>query len=218
LAKHPLKSVQLDKATLAKALRSLARQHRALATAIKYAGPLPDRSLPKGFATIAKIIVEQQLSLASAEAIWRRLVVDLGEVNSVTVLTRDVPHLKGLGLGARKAEYIQGFAQAIHAGDLDLPGLQQLPDDQAIARLTAVRGIGPWTAEVYMLFAEGRSDVFPAGDIALQAAAQRVFDLNARPDIKTFRTMAENWRPWRGAAARLLWQVYRCMQEEKKGT
>jgi DNA-3-methyladenine glycosylase II len=216
LAKHPAISPQLDDDALAKALRSLARRDKCLAAAIRFAGPLPDRRLPKGFATLAKIIVEQQLSLAAAEAIWQRLAIDLGEVTPETVLSRDVPHLRGLGLGARKAEYVQGIASAIQSGSLDLETMQRFSDVEAQAHLTAVRGVGPWTAEVYLLFAEGRSDMFPAGDIALQAAAHYVYDLESRPDVDTFRSMADAWRPWRGAAARLLWQVYRRLREEKK--
>jgi DNA-3-methyladenine glycosylase II len=216
LAKHPVKSPVLDDATLAKALRSLARRDTNMAGAIRFAGPLPDRSLPRGFATVAKIIVEQQLSLAAAAAIWSRLEADLGDVTPAAVLSRDVPHLKALGLGARKAEYVQGIATAMQSNDLDLAAIAHMTDLDAIAHLTAVRGVGPWTAEVYLLFAEGRSDIFPAGDIALQAAAQFAFDLPARPDTESFRIMAEAWRPWRGAAARLLWQVYRRLKEEKK--
>ena len=215
MAKHPAKSTVLDDENLARALRSLAR--RGLGNAIRMAGPLPDRRLPRGFATLSKIIVEQQLSLIAAEAIWQKLLADIGEVTPDNVLARDVPHLKSLGLGARKAEYIQGFARALQDGSLDLGGLHQMPDEEALSHLTAVRGIGPWTAEVYLLFAEGRSDIFPAGDVALQAAAHHVFDLRSRPSADALRDMAEDWHPWRAAAARVLWQVYRKMQEEKKG-
>jgi DNA-3-methyladenine glycosylase II len=215
LAKHPEISPVLNDDALAKGLRILARRDKNMARAIRFAGPLPDRSLPRGFATLAKIIVEQQLSLAAAAAIWSRLEADLGKVTPAAVLSRDVPHLKALGLGARKAEYVQGIATALISGDLDLTALAQMTDIDAIAHLTAVRGVGPWTAEVYLLFAEGRSDIFPAGDIALQAAAQWTFDLPARPDTESFRIMADNWRPWRGAAARLLWQVYRQMKADR---
>jgi len=216
LAKHPEKSPVLDDENLAKGLRILARRDKSMARAIRFAGPLPDRSLPRGFATLAKIIVEQQLSLAAAAAIWSRLEADLGEVTPAGVLSRDVPHLKALGLGARKAEYVHGIATALLSNDLDLPAMCRMTDLDAIAHLTAVRGVGPWTAEVYLLFAEGRSDIFPAGDIALQAAAQWAFDLPTRPDTESFRIMADAWRPWRGAAARLLWHVYRRLKEEKK--
>ena len=215
MAKHPEKSPVLDDQNLAKGLRILARRDKNMAKAIRFAGPLPDRSLPRGFATLAKIIVEQQLSLAAAAAIWSRLETDVGDVTPAAVLSRDVPHLKALGLGARKAEYVQGIARALQSKALDLTAMSHMTDLDAIAHLTAVRGVGPWTAEVYLLFAEGRSDVFPAGDIALQAAAQFVFDLPARPDIEGFRAMADAWRPWRGAAARLLWQIYRQMKADK---
>ena len=215
MAKHPAISPVLDEDNLAMALKALSRKHQSFAHAIRYAGPLPERSLPRGFATLAKIIVEQQLSLTAAQAIWDRLEADLGGVTPEAVLARDVPHLRALGLGARKAEYVQGIAVALADGDLDFAMLKDLPDEEAITSLTAIRGIGPWTAEVYMLFAEGRSDIFPAGDIALQSAARTVFDLPQRPDSKTFRVMAEDWRPWRGVAARIFWQVYRRQKETR---
>ena len=216
MAKHPAISVTLDDATLAKALRVLSRRDKCLAQAVRFAGPLPERSLPRGFATLTKIIVEQQLSLAAAAAIQARLEADIGVVTPDTVLSRDVPHLRSLGLGARKAEYIQVIAGALQTGDLDLAHINQLSDLEAIAHLTAIRGIGPWTAEVYLLFAEGRGDIFPAGDIALQAAAQFSFDLPGRPGTDALREMAEDWRPWRGAAARLLWHVYRRLKDQQK--
>ncbi len=199
-------------AETAKAVRALARLDARFKPAAKAAGALPDRRLPKGFATLAKIIVEQQLSVASANAIWGRIEADLGRVTPETALARTVPHLKGLGLGARKAEYVQGIARALQDGDLKLKALSRLSDDEAIEHLTAIRGIGPWTAEIYLLFVEGRHDVWPAGDVALQAAAQAVLDLKTRPDTDTMRDLAEAWRPHRGIAARLLWAYYRVMK------
>ena len=196
------------------ALDGLARRDQNLAAAIRYAGPLPDRRLPRGFATIAKIIVEQQLSLAAAEAIWKRLLADLGEVTPELVLSREVSHLKSLGLGARKAEYVQGIATTILSGELHLDGLHQSTDADALAALTAIRGIGPWTAEVYLLFAEARHDIFPAGDVALQTAAGYILDMETRPGTDELRAITEAWRPWRGVAARILWQVYRRLKEE----
>jgi len=200
---------------LKSSLISLGRRNALIAQAIKVAGPLPDRTLPKGFATLAKIVVEQQLSLAAAEAIWRRLKQDLGKITPASVLTRDVAHLKSLGLGARKAEYVQGMARAVLDKSLKLRGLDEFDDAEALAHLTAIRGIGPWTAEVYLLFAEGRHDIFPAGDVALQAAAHTAFGLAARPDADELRSLAEDWRPHRGIAARVLWRYYAVMKEDR---
>jgi len=199
--------------TLKAALKDLGRRNPLIAQAIKVAGPLPDRTLPKGFATLAKIVVEQQLSLAAAAAIWQRLKQDLGKITPASVLTRDVAHLKSLGLGARKAEYVRGMASAVLDKSLQLRGLKQFDDAGALAHLTAIRGVGPWTAEVYLLFAEGRHDMFPAGDVALQAAAHSALGLAARPDADELRILAEDWRPYRGTAARVLWRYYAVMKE-----
>jgi DNA-3-methyladenine glycosylase II len=200
-------------ALLKRALKELARRNPLIAQAIKVAGPLPDRTLPKGFATLAKIVVEQQLSLASAAAIWRRLELDLGKITPASVLTRDVADLKSLGLGARKAEYVQGMARAVLDKSLELRSLNKFDDAEALAHLTAIRGVGPWTAEVYLLFAEGRYDMFPAGDVALQAAAHAALGLATRPGSDELRTLAEAWRPYRGTAARVLWRYYAVMKD-----
>jgi DNA-3-methyladenine glycosylase II len=202
-----------DAAALTAALRALGERDHRLARAAEAAGPLPERGLPKGFATLAKIIVEQQLSVAAADAIWRRIKSDLGRITPQAFLARDVGHLRALGLGARKAEYVQGIAQAVLDKTLKLSSLANFSDQEAIAYLTAIRGVGPWTAEIYLLFAEGRGDIFPAGDVALQAAAHAVLDLPARPDTDAMRQLAEQWRPHRGVAARLLWRYYRLMKE-----
>jgi len=202
-----------DQDAVSAALRALGGRDPRMARAAKAAGPLPERGLPKGFATLAKIIVEQQLSVAAAEAIWGRIRKDLGRITPQAFLSREVPHLRSLGLGARKAEYVQGIARAIGDKSLKLSALKNFSDDEAMAHLTAIRGVGPWTAEVYLLFAEGRPDIFPAGDVALQAAAQVVLDLPQRPDTDGMRTLSEQWRPHRGTAARLLWRYYRVMKE-----
>jgi len=198
---------------VSRALRALGRRDPRMARAAKAAGPLPARGLPKGFATLAKIIVEQQLSVAAAEAIWGRVRRDLGKITPAAFLAREVPHLRSLGLGARKAEYVQGIARAVQDKSLKLRSLQKFDDDEAIAHLTAIRGVGPWTAEIYLLFAEGRGDIFPAGDVALQSATQAVLELPTRPDTDGMRELAEAWRPHRGTAARLLWRYYRVMKE-----
>lgn len=199
-------------AAVAAALGELAERDPRLARAAEAVGPLPRRNLPRGFASLAKIIVEQQLSLAAAEAIWGRVRRDLGRITPQAFLARELGQLRALGLGARKAEYLQGVARAVLDKSLKLRGLGQFDDDEAIAHLTAVRGVGPWTAEVYLLFAEGRGDIFPAGDVALQSAAQQVLGLSVRPDTDALRQLADAWRPHRGVAARLLWQYYRVMK------
>ena len=154
-------------------------------------------------------IVEQQVSVASAAAIWGRMEAGLGgEVTSAAVAQLDEAALRGFGLSGQKVRYVGEIARAELEGRIDFGRLGAMPEDEALAALTAITGVGTWTAEVYLLMCEGLTDAFPAGDLALQEAWREAAGLDARPDEKALRRMAEPWRPWRGVAAHLLWAFY----------
>ncbi len=166
-------------------------------------GPLPLRRKPDGFAELLSAIVGQQVSIASARAIWGRL-QDAGLITPEACLAVSDEELRALGLSKQKARYTHELANA----GIDFDGLRDMPSDQVIKTLVAVPGIGPWTAEVYTMFSLGHADVFAPGDLALQEAARLLYDLPERPKEKAFRVMATDWAPWRSVAARLLWAYY----------
>jgi DNA-3-methyladenine glycosylase II len=173
------------------------------------AGPLPWRTRPVGFPGLLQAIVAQQISSAAASAIWRRLAAVAGALTPEGLLALDDGALIGAGLSRPKVSHARSLALACVEGRLDFAALPLLADEAAVAALVAVRGLGPWTAEVYLLFAEQRLDVFPAGDVALQAAAASIKRLPARPDARALRLLAEGWAPHRALAARLLWHHWR---------
>lgn len=164
-----------------------------------------------GVAGLLRIVVDQQISLAAGAAIWGRLEAQLAPFEAAHLLAASDETLRACGLSGGKVRTLRAIAAAQAAGDLDFGRLEALPDDEANAMLTAVHGIGPWTADIYLLSCLGRSDVWPAGDLALQAAAAAAFDLAARPTAAQLRELGEPWRPWRAVAARLLWAHYRQM-------
>jgi DNA-3-methyladenine glycosylase II len=186
-----------------------------LAGIIDRAGAVPLRRQPAGYRGLASIIVSQMVSRASASAIWARLEASLGAVEPVRVLAVPDEGFRAAGLSRAKVTALRETATACLDGRLDLGRLGDVGPEEAMKTLTAVRGVGPWTAEVYLLFCIGHRDLFPAGDVALQAAAQHAFGLDRRPDTRALRDLAEAWRPWRGVAARLLWAYYAaCMGRE----
>lgn len=166
--------------------------------------PLPLRRRADGFEAIASAIVGQQISVAAAGAIWQRMQA-AGLVAPAAIRAASEEDLRAAGLSRPKARYLKGIA----AAGLDWTGLRALPDDQAIAALVALPGVGVWTAEIYLKFGLGRPDVFAAGDLALQEAARMMYGLEDRPGPAALRAMAEPWRPWRAVAARGLWAYYR---------
>ncbi|WP_299140824.1 DNA-3-methyladenine glycosylase 2 family protein [uncultured Tateyamaria sp.] len=181
----------------------LAGHDPALAKALVVAGTLPLRRRPDGFAALLNAIIGQQVSTASARAIWARLEgADL--VSPATVLSAGEDGLRAAGLSRQKIAYAIALAEA----GIDYDALRTAPDAEVIATLTAVKGIGVWTAEIYAMFALGRADVFAPGDLALQEAARLIFDLPERPKEKALRQMAEDWSPWRAVAARLFFTYY----------
>ncbi|MDO9638701.1 MAG: DNA-3-methyladenine glycosylase 2 family protein [Pseudotabrizicola sp.] len=182
----------------------LAARDARMAQAIALCGPLPLRRQPDGFAALLSAIVSQQVSVASARAIWARLeAAGLTEAQAMADAGEET--LRAVGLSRQKARYGQALARA----GIDFEGLRGVPDDQVIATLVAVPGIGTWTAEIYAMFALGRADVFAPGDLALQEAARVLYGLEARPSEKALRAMAAAWSPWRSVAARVLWAYYR---------
>jgi len=195
---------------LKRALDHLAHADRDLARLIDEIGPPPPRSEPPGFAALLGIIVSQQVSNGAAQAIWARLETALdGEPTPKRLRALDEEALRAAGLSRQKVTYARGLADEILSGRLDLSAVARLPDDDVVAALTRVKGIGPWSAEIYLLFTLNRPDVMPANDLALVLSAQRLKRLRVRPSPERLLRLAEPWRPWRSVAARLLWHYYR---------
>jgi DNA-3-methyladenine glycosylase II len=161
-----------------------------------------------GFPTLVHIILEQQVSLASAKAAFDKLCIEVDPLTPDGVLALDDETLKRVGFSRQKTVYVRYLANAIVTGALDVDALAMLPDDEVRTQLIALKGIGPWSAEIYLLMALCRADAWPAGDLALQVAAQAIKGLPARPDPVLLHELAEQWRPWRAVAARLLWHHY----------
>lgn len=193
---------------IAEGLLALARCDERLARAIDLAGPVPLRRKPPGYAALAEIILSQMVSKASAGALWRKLELAAGEISPEAVLSLSPEALRAAGLSRAKAETLRRVGAAVLAGELDLEHLCALEGRKAIGTMTAIKGVGPWTAEVYLLFCAGHPDIFPAGDVALQSAAAHALGLDGRPKPKALSGLAEHWSPWRGVAARLLWAYY----------
>lgn len=172
------------------------------------AGPVPLRLREPGFAGLAHIIVSQMVSRASAEAIWRRMQPESGLLSAETYILLHPEAWREFGLSRAKADTLTRIAESVASGRIDLHGLVQKPPAEALAELMAQKGIGPWTAQVYLMFCGGHVDVFPAGDVALQAAVAAAFGLAERPQAKALAGLAEIWSPWRSVAARLFWAYY----------
>ena len=191
---------------IAQARAELAARDPVLARIDAGIAPFAWRSHPAGFATLVQMVMGQQVSTASADAIWRKLEAGVGgEVTPAAILARDEETLRTFGLSRQKALY----AREIAAADVDFASLSVIPEEEAEAVLTAIKGVGRWTAELYLLMSEGRADAFPAGDLALQEAIRAAEGSPLRPNERALRARAETWRPWRGVAAHLLWAYYR---------
>ncbi|GLQ26859.1 DNA-3-methyladenine glycosylase family protein [Sulfitobacter pacificus] len=188
----------------------LAQQDARFAQALAQTGPLPLRLKPDGFNGLLEIIISQQVSVASANAIRARMLA-AGLNTEAAVLDAGEEGLRGAGLSRPKIRY----ALILAAAELDYAGLHALADRDVMERLTAITGIGPWSAEIYAMFCMGRADIFPAGDLALQVAAQGLFDLPARPGAEELARMAEVWTPWRSVAARALFAYYRILKNRE---
>ena len=188
----------------------LARRDPRFSFALSLTRPLPLRRREDGFAALLSSIVSQQVSVASAQAIWARLEA-AGMVDADVMARASEDQLRALGLRRQKARY----GRALAAAGLDYDALRITPDEQVITSLVTVPGIGRWTAEIYAMFALGHADVFAPGDLALQEAARLLFDLPARPDEKALRAMAADWTPWRAVAARALWAYYHVAKQRE---
>lgn len=171
--------------------------------------PLFDwRIRARGFAGLVRLVLEQQVSVASANTIWKRFESGLGVVAPEHVLLKTIDELRSYGLSAPKARYVHGIAQAHANGEIDFDELKGLDDEAASVKLIALKGIGRWTAEAYLMFCEARTDVFPAADIALQEAIRILDGVAHRPSTEELYLRSETWRPYRGVAAHLLWGYY----------
>jgi DNA-3-methyladenine glycosylase II len=188
-------------AALTRSCRHLARVHAA-------AGDPPLRRRPAGFKGLSRVIVGQQLSVASAQAIWGRLEALAHPFTTASFVKLSDRELRRTGLSAAKIATLRGIAAAIDDGSLDLEALSHVPEDVIHAKLTALKGVGPWTADIYILFCLARADAWSPGDLALKVAVKDALALETRPDQALMIEIAEFWRPWRAVAARMLWSYY----------
>ncbi|MGE7369711.1 DNA-3-methyladenine glycosylase family protein [Neorhizobium sp. NPDC001467] len=196
-----------DMTDIEKGLTHLVAHDPRLEAIVAVSGTIPLRLSEPGFASLAAIIVSQMVSKASAAAIWSRIAAH-GPITPATYLAIAPEIAATFGLSRAKAQTLSGLAQAIVEDRVDLGALLDMPPDEAMAAMTALPGIGPWTAEVYLMLCGGHRDVFPSGDVALQAAVAHAFALERRPSARQLRQMATIWSPWRSVAARLFWAYY----------
>lgn len=188
--------------------KQLARKDAALAAALKAIGAPHIRRRPGGFEGLFRIIVEQQVSVPSAQAIWARCQAGCAHADPRSVGALGVDGLRALGLSTPKARYVGALAESVAGGRFDFAALAGADDETASAQLQAVKGIGPWTAAIYLLFCEGRIDIWPPGDVALQSAYGAASGLPGKIEGRVLDARAEGWAPLRGLAAHILWTYY----------
>ncbi len=199
---------RLNHPTLLKGVQELAKRDADLAKIASTYGPPPLWEREQGFHTLIHIILEQQVSLASAQAAYNRLAAAIKPLNPENFLGLTDEELKQIGFSRQKTSYGRALANAVSVGSLDLSGLSKQEDEAAKEQLMKVKGIGPWTADIYLLMALGRPDVWPKGDLALEVALQRLKGWGKRPTPEEALKMSVAWQPWRAVAARLLWHFY----------
>lgn len=197
-------------------LEALIAAHTMFEPLRKAAGQVPLRWLDAGFSGLAWVITTQQISIAAGRAIFARAEALLGSISPETILGATDETLRCAGFSAPKIRTLRAAAQAVASGAVDLSSLRKRSADEAIVHLTAVKGVGLWTAEVYLIFATGHADILPAKDVALQEATRLAFGLNGRPGERTLKELAAAWRPYRSAAARLLWAYYRAVKTNRE--
>jgi DNA-3-methyladenine glycosylase II len=198
----------LTNAQLREHLDAVANGDPVVAAAIERCGYPEERIRPIGYRTLLRTIVGQQVSVASAQSVWNKLEAELGEdMHARELLARDFDTLRACGLSRQKQGYARSLCELVASGELDLADLPE-DDEEAIAELTRIKGIGRWSAEIYLLFAEGRANIWPAGDLAVQEAVGRLLDLPARPSEKETRALGDKWSPYRGAMAIFTWHTY----------
>jgi DNA-3-methyladenine glycosylase II len=195
-------------ATLDLHLAALLARDQRLRPIAERAGPFEIRRTAPGFAGLAKVICGHQLSVASARAIWGRFEALEGATDPRSYLALSEEAVRAAGFSAGKYRTVRGIAEALDSGALDLDLLAEMPAPNAVAGLTQLKGVGPWTAEIYLMFCAGHPDIFPAGDLALQKAVAHGLGLDARPSVKALIALAEPWSPYRATAALLFWRYY----------
>ena len=199
---------QLNAATLQLAVQELADRDPDLGAIVARYGAPPLWARRPGFATLVRIILEQQVSLAAAKTMYERLRVSIGVMEPQAVQALGMEGMRALGFTGQKSSYCVGLAEAIHSGSLDLRAVSRAEDHVGRDMLLRQRGLGPWSVDVYYLMALRRPDVWPHGDLALADAVHRVKRLRARPDYASLTMFAARWAPWRSVAARMLWHHY----------
>lgn len=198
----------LDESALRRSLDALAAEHPPIAALIGRLGYPPSRQRNPGYETLLRTIVGQQVSVAAAASVWNKMEAALGTgCPPSAILAADFDALRACGLSRQKQGYVRSLAELVASDTLDLAALPQ-DDEEAIASLTQIKGIGRWSAEIYLLFAEGRPDIWPAGDLAIQIAVGQILELEARPSERETRLLAEAWRPHRSAMAFMAWHHY----------
>jgi len=189
-------------------LDHIAASEPAIARALERVGYPEARIRERGYRTLLRTIVGQQVSVAAAASVWRKLEAEVGEaMEPGALLERDFDALRACGLSRQKQGYVRSLCELVAGGELDLENLPA-DDEEAIAELVRIKGIGRWSAEIYLLFAEGRPDIWPAGDLAVMAGLGKILGHEVRPDEKATRALAEGWRPHRGALAIFTWHCY----------
>jgi DNA-3-methyladenine glycosylase II len=204
----------LNEESLGRAAKLLARRDKDLGTILQQYGPPPLWGRKPGFATLVQIILEQQVSLASAAALYRRLNKSVVPFRPAQMLSLGEPHLRSIGLTRQKTAYCLHLSESLCEKRLNLNQLSRLSDEEVKSKLMEVKGIGSWSADIYLLMALRRPDIWPAYDLALAVAAKHLKNLNSKPGPDELLKMAEPWRPFRSVAARMLWQYYLARQKE----
>jgi len=204
----PNSGAQLDDVIYSVALRALSESDPHLRGVIERHGPPPMWVRDPGFPTLVYLILEQQVSLASAKAAYDKLIAEVKQLTPGRFLKLDKRTLKRIGFSRQKTLYARILAEELSTRRLDFKSLHEMDDAGVRARLTALKGIGPWTAENYLLFALRRADVWPSGDLALQIAVQQVKGLRKRPSPERLDKMSKVWQPWRSVATRIFWHHY----------
>ena len=200
--------IPLDQKSLEIAAKAVAHKDKDFARTLAEQGPPPLWERQPGFVTLIRIILEQQVSLASADAMFQRLKMNINPLTPATVISAGEGFLRSFGITRQKAAYFINVAQAIQNGELDLVALEWDSDEVAIEKLTTVKGIGQWTAKIYLLMALRRPDVWPVGDVALATAYKNLKGRAERPAQPELSEIAQAWRPHRATAARMLWHYY----------
>jgi len=205
-----------SKKALANAVAALLEQDKSLRRVARHAGELAYNPAQGGFEALIEIIVSQQLSVAAADTIFARVKACVVPFDPATLLATSDEVLRAAGLSAPKQRHMRAIASRIQSGELDLVAIEMLSYEDAHAHLVETKGVGPWTADIYLMFSLGHADAWPVGDVALQAAVAGALGLRKRPDPKKLARIGERWRPWRAVAARLFWRHYRTTQDKRR--